>query len=47
MATWNGEPAVAISGTGLTMIIVSGRGGKIVSLVGYPDRSEAMAEMGL
>lgn len=32
MITWHREPAVVINGGGLTMIIVPGRGGKIVSL---------------
>lgn len=32
MIGWDGEPAVQIAGAGLTMIIVPGRGGKIISL---------------
>ncbi len=52
---WHGEPAIKITGTGLTMIIVPGRGGKIVSLVddqgtewllGPPDQLPAPAQPG-
>ncbi len=55
MTSWNGEPAVEIGGGGLTMIIVPGRGGKIVSLVddqgtewllGPPDPLPAPARPG-
>jgi galactose mutarotase-like enzyme len=55
VTSWNGEPALEIAGAGLTMIIVPGRGGKIVSLVddhgtewllGPPDRLPAPARPG-
>lgn len=55
MIVWNGEPALQLAGAGLTMIIVPGRGGKIVSLVddhgaewllGPPDPLPAPAEPG-